>query len=144
MSSADSFPSSNPPAQWEALENRINLLLDNALKLKTSNSQLQDEIANLRAKLRDAEASSNGSFEEMSKLRGSNNQMEREVSELKTRIREMESSSNGSSEELQNLRQKHGQALLDLKQVQENLQRIEQLAVRLHLTDDILSSEKTS
>ena len=144
MSSADSFPSSNPPAQWEALENRINRLLDNALKLKSSNAQLQDEIASLRAKLREAEASSSGSSEELSKLRDSNAQREKEASELKARLREMESSSNGSSEELQSLRQKHSQALADLKQVQENLQRIEQLAVRLHLGENTLSSEPTT
>ena len=107
LHSDDLFPQTKDaakgPLQWEALEKRINRLLEGIVQLRNANAQLMKENAFLKKQARDggAEGGSNGS--------------------------------SPSGDEYQKLKKQYDEAIQDLKAVKQNLQRIETLAADLKL-----------
>lgn len=111
MQSGDLFGNSpatptDPKAQWEGIEKRINRLLEAVVQLRNANAQIMKENLSLKNQMKDMGPSSGSPAP---------------------------AADPGLAEENQKLRKQYETALGDLKQVKENLQRIEGLASELKL-----------
>jgi regulator of replication initiation timing len=106
LSSDELFPEvSKPQFGWDALEKRINRLLESVVQLRNSNGQLMKENMALRNQLRDKSLGASPSTPT--------------------------GTSPTASPETEKLRKNYEQALEDLKQLQKNLLHMEKLTAEL-------------
>ncbi len=114
MPSDELFPEvSKPQFGWDALEKRINRLLESVVQLRNSNGQLMKENMALKNQLRDKPANAPVTAE-----------------------------SPALSAENEKLRKNYEQALEDLKQLQKNLVHMEKLTAELRNGKKQLDSER--
>ncbi len=82
---------SQASSQWEALEKRINNLLEGIVQLRHANAQIMKENVHLKNQVKDTGTNDNGSNEELQKLRKQYEEALQDLKEVKENLRRIES-----------------------------------------------------
>ena len=81
----------NPQAQWDALEERINRLLETVVQLRGANAELMRENVQMKKQLKDIEERPNGSPEELQTLRKQYEESLQDLRQVKQNLERIES-----------------------------------------------------